>query len=174
MAEVVLGVLEGVDTRDATSAREWWSPARFPAWAYILSGDLETAERLAREAVDAGEKEEYWRLNDIAIHRGEPSPPELMAEIAEKGPDGPDMWGGDAWYHVAREAAAAGDQASALEALRAACEYWRNPPLQHLTVWENDARWGALRDAPEFKGIIAEKRRRIGPVHGMLWYFPAW
>lgn|GEM_PF-6135108 len=159
---------------DPTAIAAWWSVQRFNAASYILAGDLCAAEALAREAAAVGHQYETCWLNDIAVRRGDPSPPELMREIAEKEPDSECVFGLDEWYHTAREAAAAGEQEKAFDGLRRACEYWCNPPLARLEVWEKDKRWGPLLDHPEFKLILDHRRRRIGPVHGELKYFPGW
>ena len=83
---------------------------------------------------------------------------------------------GGLWYYVAREAAAVGDAQKAFAALRRACEYWAwtNPPLVYMKLWANDTRWGALPEHPELKQILGEKEQRIGPIHGLLKYFPSW
>ena len=70
--------------------------------------------------------------------------------------------------------AAAGDSAKAFDALRRALNHWSNPPLMDVEAWENDARWGDLREHPEYQRVYAEYRQRIGPVYGRLWYFPGW
>jgi len=43
-----------------------------------------------------------------------------------------------------------------------------------VRAWEKDTRWGALREHPEFKRILDERRQRVGPVYGSLWYHPGW
>jgi hypothetical protein len=43
-----------------------------------------------------------------------------------------------------------------------------------MKQWENDSRWGSLREHPEFKRAFEEKRQRIGPIYGQLHYFPGW
>ncbi len=85
-----------------------------------------------------------------------------------------DPYGLFGWYMVAREAAVAGDDHKAFDALQRSLAYWSNPPYVCLDVWEQDTRWGSLRDRPEFKKLFMEKRHRIGPVHGILHYFPDW
>ncbi len=161
------------ETNSVEPDYECWIGRRFPVSCYIGDGDLETAERVAREAIADGAESSWSWLNDIAIHRGMPSPPELMAELAKKSPDDPALeYGGR--YHIAREAGAAGDLETAFSALEQALRTWYNPPLAHAKVWEKDARWGDLREHPEFKRLFSEKRRRIGPIKGSLWYFPGW
>ena len=109
----------------------------------------------------------------IVIHRGTSSSPELIAELATRSSGDPFLeYGGR--YHIAREAAAAGDLKTAFSALEQALRTWYNPPLWHVDVWAKDARWGDLRERPEFKRLFSEKRRRIGPIKGSLWYFPGW
>ena len=137
---------------------------------------MQTVNRIAEEArasdTEAGECVSRWH----AVLLGRPSPAEYMRKIADREKIGTseDLWGGDAYYHIAREAAAAGNERKAFDALRRASEYWRNPPLAELKNWEKDTRWGALRERPQFKCILDEKRRRIGPIFGSLHYFPGW
>jgi hypothetical protein len=114
-----------------------------------------------------------WLLN-IAIRRGLPTAPDVMQAIEQGGIESVDSYGMYGWYMIAREAAAAGDEAKAFDALRKALSYWTNPPYASMQIWENDAYWGALRDDPRFKEAFDERRRRIGPIHGLLHYFPGW
>lgn len=151
-----------------------WSWRGWLVWSLIRAGDLEAAEQVAREGVAAGNACEVCWLNDIAIARGDPSPPALMQEIAAKGVEGSDCYDGDAWYHIAREAAAAGRREEAFGALQRACEEWRNAPLAAIELWEKDRRWGTLRQHQEFTRILNARRERIGPIHGLLHYFPGW
>ena len=105
---------------------------------------------------------------------GSPTPPEFVQVLAEKGVSGVDEYGMFGWYLVAREAAAHGDPATAFDALRKALAYWSNSPYFITDIWENDTYWGILRDRPEFKKAFAECRQRIGPIYGLLHYFPGW
>ena len=86
----------------------------------------------------------------------------------------PEDRGHDGWYHVARKAASPGKQEEAFKALRRACSHWISPPLWNVKVWESDTRWGRLREHPEFKQTLQEKRDRIGPIHALLMYSPGW
>jgi len=98
-----------------------------------------------------------------------------VAQIAnKKGIEAIDAYGKWGRYFVAREAAAAGDRKKAFAALHRALNHWTNPPLIDVEAWEGDAYWGDLHEHPEYKRIYAEKRQRIGPVYGQLWYFPGW
>ncbi len=110
----------------------------------------------------------------IAAGKGAPTPPELVEAVEKDGIQSVDEYGLFGWYLVAREAAAAGEEAKAFEALRNALAYWSNAPYGYDGIWENDRRWGNLRDHPEFKRAFAEKRERIGPIYGHLHYFPGW
>ena len=151
---------------EANVISNWVRATALAPEVYLDAGDLEAAEALARQV-----EEPHW-LYDIAILRGDPSPPELMREIAETGAEEATH---GAWYHVAREAAAAGDAATAFDALRRACtDCWWIEPTVRLTLWENDTRWGALQDHPELKAIIAAKRERVGVAYGQLKYSPGW
>ena len=60
------------------------------------------------------------------------------------------------------------------EAMQRVLSYWKNPPLMHIDVWENDSFWGFLQDSPKRKHLFDEKRRSIGPIYGLLHYFPDW
>ena len=81
------------------------------------------------------------------------------------------LWGR---YIVAREAATEGKAEESFAALRRASQYWSNPPLGPVNECEHDTRWGALRDHPESKRMLNERRQRVGPVYGEIWYFPGW
>ena len=133
---------------------------------------MEKAERVAREAIAEGHEEWWIYIADVAVHRGEPSPPKLLADLKEKSPEDPSL--DYDRYHIAREAAARGDESGAFSNLERALACWYNPPLVHVDVWERDTRWGELREHPEFKRLFAEKRKRIGPIKGSLWRFPGW
>jgi len=176
MGRVAHATWEALRSSNETNSVEiddaWWADLRFPAAFYIGLGDLETAGRLARQSVAEGHETSWCWLNDISILRGEPSPPELMADLAEREPDDPSLMYDS--YHIAREAAAAGDEETAFRTLRRCLSLWHNPPLINLNAWERDTRWGGLRDHPEFRRLFAEKRRRIGPIEGSLWHFPGW
>jgi hypothetical protein len=49
-----------------------------------------------------------------------------------------------------------------------------DPPLVYAKLWAKDIRWGELRNDPEFHRILNGKQECIGPIHGLLWYFPHW
>ena len=154
--------------------RNLWRWVQYRAWLYIQAGDLDTAERVAREALAVEEPYAQWSLNEIAIARGTPTSPKVIREIEGKGVEAYDEYGMQGWYLIAREAAASGEEEKALAALRHAMGYWTNPPYAYVKYWEQDTRWGELRNHPEFKHIFEEKRQRIGPIYGELWYFPGW
>ena len=152
-------------------------------WAWVIShpygvieaGDWDEAERIARERIEErGMRDGGWALILTAAARGVPTPLDVVHAVEREGVHGADDYGMYGWHMVAREFAAAGDEARAFEALRNALSYWMNPPYAHTEIWENDARWGELRNRPEFKAAFEEKRKRIGPVHGHLFYFPGW
>ena len=163
------------DSDDAEALRQWWDYVRYEgvAYVYLCRGEHETAERIAREGIAAGREPCWSVMNSLAIIRGDASPPALMRKLHAAGPAAGQDY--DAWYHIAREAAAAGDAGKAFEALRKASELWHNPPLLGTQkLWEKDTRWGALAKDKEFKRILDERRHRIGPVYGELKYFPGW
>ena len=110
-----------------------------------------------------------------AAAQGAPAPPELVAALEEKGIEAVDEYGLFGWYLKARVALAEGRIEEALDALRTALNYWSNPPLgRFAALWENDRAWDPLRDDPHYQQIWADKRARIGPIHGQLHYFPGW
>lgn len=153
-------------------AERWWNVFRINSRQYLLYGDLASAAKAAREELASADPMGICSLSDIAVIRGDMTPPEIMQPIERDGPDRSGIY--DAWYHVARESAAAGQSDKAFNTLQRACELWFNPPLYKQHLWEKDARWGSLREHPEFRRILAERRKRIGPVLGSLWYFPGW
>jgi RNA polymerase sigma factor (sigma-70 family) len=160
---------------EAKAQLEWIAWSRFHYWGYIDTGDLETAERLARQGIEQGGYEPYGAaLVDIAALRGEPTPRDVVRVVEEQGLKALDDYGMTGWYVVAREAAASGDEQKAFEALERALSYWSNPPLHFANRWEKDAYWGGLREHPEYKRVYREKRKRIGPIYGQLHYFPGW
>ncbi|MBL7200366.1 MAG: hypothetical protein ISS56_09475, partial [Anaerolineae bacterium] len=167
--------LQSLPPDEAKTQRDWITSNRFHYWGYIEAGDLETAERLARQGIEHAGYEPYGAaLVDIASLRGEPTPPDIVRVVEEQGIKVLDDYGMAGWYMVAREAAAAGDEQKAFEALERALSYWSNPLLHFANLWENDAYWGKLREHPEYKRIYREKRQRIGPIYGQLHYFPGW
>jgi RNA polymerase sigma factor (sigma-70 family) len=167
--------LKGLPSDQAKAQRDWIALSRFHYWGYIEAGDLESAERLARRGIEHVGYEPYGAaLVDIAALRDEPTPPDVVQVVEERGIQALDDYGMTGWYMVAREAAAAGDEQKAFEALERALSFWSNPPLHFANLWENDAYWGKLREHPEYKRIYREKRRRIGPIYGQLHYFPGW
>jgi hypothetical protein len=105
---------------------------------------------------------------------GDPTPPDLVHAVEEHGIEAVDSYGMSGWYLIAREAAVAGNKATAVEALGRTLSYWTNPPLGFLKLWENDAYWGTMADEPEVKALFAARRARIGPIYGSLHYFPGW
>jgi RNA polymerase sigma factor (sigma-70 family) len=168
-----LGTMTGIDV---AAARSNWGYKRYVgvAAAYLWAGNPDKAEEIAREAVASGHTPSRWVLAEVAIARGAPTPLDIVSEIREKGVESYDSYGLQGWYIVAREAAAEGKAEEAFAALRRACKLWSNPPLWPVRAWEKDTRWGALREHPEFKRILDERRQRVGPVYGSLWYHPGW
>jgi len=110
----------------------------------------------------------------IAAAQGIQTPPELVLSTEQHGIDSVDEYGLFGWYLVARQAAFAGQSAKAFEALSKSLAYWANSPYYYVKTWEKDACWDGLSDQVEFKHLFAEKRRQIGPIYGMLHYFPGW
>ncbi len=174
LAEATWTLLKDLEGKAAETWRRRLTWLRFNVWRYMERGDLDTAEALTRRAMRETDEEIAVLLVDIAALRGTPSPPELVAQVAEGGVEAIDSYGMEGWYLIAREAAAAGDADCAFDALRRALGYWTNPPLTNVKRWEGDAYWGALREHPEYRRIFDEKRQCIGPIYGDLHYFPGW
>ncbi len=167
--------LQSVPQEEAQVQCGWLAAGRFYYWGYMERGDLDAAERLARQGIEHIGYEPYGAgLVDIAALRGTPTPPDVIRVVEEQGIKALDDYGMTGWYMVAREAAAAGDEKKAFEALGRAVSYWSNSPYFFTDRWEKDAYWGDLREHPEYKRIYREKRERIGPVYGELHYFPGW
>jgi RNA polymerase sigma factor (sigma-70 family) len=150
-----------------------WSWERFNPMLAIIQKDWEAAEEIVRRDIEANAMQSgYYGWTDIlAVARGVPTPPEVLQAIERKPVE---EYTFSLWYVIAREAAAAGDKAKAFDALRKALAYWTNSGNLYMDHWENDPRWGELRDDPEFKAAFDDKRKRIGPVYGTLFYFPGW
>ena len=157
------------------SLRERWNYERFNFFTYFDRGDWVSMERVAWRGI------REWKLDENATGvivacaaLGKSTPEELVRAAAEHGVESVDSYGLFGWYMLGREAAAAGRAEESFAALRRSLGYWSNPPLLCLDQWENDLRWGDLRSRAEFKAIFAEKRQRIGPIYGLLHYFPGW
>jgi len=167
--------LKSVSHDEARAQCGWLAAGRFYYWGYLEQGDLDAAERLTRQGIEQMGYEPYGAgLVDIAALRGAPTPPDVIRVVEEQGVEVIDDYGMTGWYVIAREAAAAGDEGKAFEALERAVSYWSNSPYFITDRWEKDAYWGDLRDHPEYKRIYREKRERVGPVYGLLHYFPGW
>ncbi len=167
--------LQGIVGEEVASLRYRMTWNRFNFHSYLDVGDLESAEKLARRAIEQEGYSPYGAaLVEVAARRGEPTPPDVVRVVEEGGVDALDDYGLQGWYVIAREAAAAGREKEAFEALERALGYWSNPPYWPDRVWENDAYWGRLREHPEVKRIYAAKQARIGPIYGELHYFPGW
>ena len=175
LAQAIWEMLKALAAPEAEKARIPWNWERFNPVGFIESQDWAAATKLScQELQERGlQAGGAWAIV-IAAGSGAPTPPELVQAVAQGGIESVDEYGLFGWYLVAREAAAAGDAARAFEALEKSLAYWANAPYWYVKLWENDLRWGALRQHPEFKRLFAEKRQRIGPVHGQLHYFPSW
>jgi len=168
-----LTTVPGEDASQLYKGMRW---SQYNGWAYLEAGDLDGAERVARQAIE--EAGDYvvagCFLVEVAIRRGRPTPPDVLQFIEENGIEAIDEYGMTGWYVTAREATTAGDLDKAFAALERAINYWSNPPFVFDRQWEQDAYWGDLRQHPEYKRIYREKRERIGPIYGELHYFPGW
>jgi RNA polymerase sigma factor (sigma-70 family) len=175
LAQKTWELLQAAPMAETAGLRELWNQERFNLFTYYDRGDWESLERAAWRAI------REWKLDEnanglivAAAARGKPTPVELIRAAEEGGVESVDSYGLFGWYMLAREAAAAGNENKAFEALRRSLGYWSNPPYADMEIWEQDARWGKLRTHPEFKRIFEEKRQRIGPIYGILHYFPDW
>jgi RNA polymerase sigma factor (sigma-70 family) len=175
LAEDVWELLGKSTTAEAEQARLPWDWERFNSWGAIQSQAWEAAETISRQERQARGLQAAgpWAIV-IAAGHGTPTPPELVQAVEEHGISSVDEYGLFGWYLVAREAAPAGNEAKAFDALRKALAYWSNSPYGYDKIWEKDKRWGKLREHPAFERIFAEKRQRIGPIFGLLHYFPGW
>jgi predicted DNA-binding protein YlxM (UPF0122 family) len=152
-----------------------WQWGRFNVWAYFEAADPEGAMEVARRATEVMGLPFGGALQiQAAAALGDPTPPDLVHAVEEHSIEAVDSYGMSGWYLIAREAAVAGDKATAVEALGRTLSYWTNPPLGFLKLWENDAYWGTMADEPEVKALFAARRARIGPIYGSLHYFPGW
>jgi RNA polymerase sigma factor (sigma-70 family) len=152
-----------------------WNWERFNFFSFVDQKDWDAVERISWQGIRELEMDSNASGVIVACAAtGKPTPPELLHAAHQGGIESVDSYGLYGWYMLAREAAAAGDSPQAFEALTRSLGYWSNPPLLMMNVWENDTRWGTLRETAEFRRIFQEKRDRIGPIHGMLHYFPGW
>jgi RNA polymerase sigma factor (sigma-70 family) len=162
-------------TEGAEQARVPWDWDRFNPVGFIQAKDWEKAEAISRlERQECGLRQGGPLAIVIAAGSGSPTPPELVKSVEEHGIDSVDEYGLFGWYLVAREAAFAGDAGKAFAALEKSLSYWANSPYFYVDIFEGDPCWDGLRGQAEFKLLFAEKRRQIGPIYGMLHYFPGW
>ena len=175
LAEDVWELFGKSSAAEAEQARLPWDWERFNPWGAIQSQAWEAAEAISRQERQACGLQAAgpWAIV-IAAGTGAPTPPELVQAVEEHGISSVDEYGLFGWYLVAREAAAAGDEAKAFEALQKSLAYWSNSPYGFDKIWGNDKCWGKLHERPEFKRLFEEKYQRIGPIHGQLHYFPGW
>lgn len=169
-------LLGQADGEEAAKQRIYWGWGVSHPFGAIEAGDWEGAEEMARRRIEErGVRGCGWAAVMVAAARGLPTSPDVVQAIEQGGVSSVDEYGMYGWYIVAREAAAGGDEVKAFDALRKALSYWTNPPLgSTIELWENDAYWGELRNHPEFKRAFDERRERVGPVYGELFYFPGW
>jgi hypothetical protein len=175
LAQAIWERLGESTTPEAAKAKIPWDWERFNPFGFIQSQDWETAGKISlQEMQERGlQAGGPWAIV-IAAGKGVPTPSELVEAVEKDGIQSVDEYGLFGWYLVAREAAAAGEEAKAFDALRKALAYWSNPPYGYDVIWEKDSCWEKLREHPEFKRAFAEKRERIGPIYGQLHYFPSW
>lgn len=172
LANATWALLEKANAQEAEAQRRFWQRQRLDTIRAAQAHDWATVEALiARQMEESGIELARWSMVHMAMVRGTSVPREAVEYVAAK-----DMAAHDSydWYVVAREAAAAGDQSRAFGALRNALDGWCNPPHFYTKTWEDDPFWGELRNHPEFRAAFEEKRKRIGPVYGSLFYFPGW
>lgn len=175
MAQATWELLGQSHADGSEKARIPWNWERFNPVGAIQTKDWETAEALSRrELQECGLRQGGPWAIVIAAARGVPTPPELVQAAQQHGIDSVDEYGLFGWYLLARQAAFAGEAEKAFAALERSLAYWANSPYFYVNIWEKDACWDGLRDQPEYKRLFAEKRRQIGPISGMLHYFPGW
>jgi len=168
-------MLEAVRSPDIESMIAMWNWERFNYFPYADLEDWQAVERVSWRGIEAcGYEISATGLILAAAALGKPVPQELMAEVEQGGVSSIDEYGLCGWYMLAREAAAVGKIDLAFENLDRSVSYWSNPPLYFINLWRKDAYWGALRDDSRWQRIFASKRERIGPIYGMLHYFPGW
>ena len=160
---------------EADSDSTMWYWQRHDAWLHIAADELDEAERIVRQAVSTEGYRWYApMLIQIVARRGEPTPADLREQLNGGGVDAVDDYGLFGKYLSARIAAEADDKRKALSALEKALDYWRNPPLSFIDVWENDIAWRKMRQSTERKRLFEAKKKSIGPIFGELHYFPSW
>jgi len=140
----------------------------------IKEGDREAALALVKAEIEGRSVRDWvgWAATVCAAF-GAPTPTEIVRELERGGVEAIDSYRLFGWYIAAREAAVRGDAEQAFEALRTSLAYWSNPPMWFADIAAKDAMWGELSLRPEFAAAFAERRRRIGPMRGMLHYFPS-
>jgi len=175
MAQDTWELLGNSTAAGVEQARTPWNWERFNPVGAIQAKDWEMAEELSRrELQECGLRQGGPWAIVIAAARGKPTPPELVQAVEQQGIDSVDEYGLFGWYLLARQAAYAGDAGKAFDALAKSLSYWANSPYFYIKIWEQDLCWDSLREHAEFKRLFAEKRRQIGPIYGMLHYFPGW
>jgi hypothetical protein len=175
LARATWELLAQDDTPDAEKRRRTWGMVVDWPWAAIQAGDWAAAGDIARRNMETfGVRDGAWYAIWVAALHGAPTPPDVVRMVLHDGAEDMDVQGLWGWYMVAREAAAAGEEARACDALRKALAHWTNPPLTLVKLCDKDAYWGAVRESPAVREVLDQKRRRIGPVCGELHYFPGW
>ena len=172
LTRAIWELLNQTSEPEAEELVRFWNNRRMNWWGMIAAKDWSAIEEVFRQKSETdGIAETAWQFSYYCALRGTPIPAEVMRAIESMDAE---QRGLHIWYAIAREAAAAGDEAKAFDALRKDLSYWTNPPYYAADVWEADTYWGELRNHPEFKAAFDERRRRIGPIHGLLHYFPGW
>jgi hypothetical protein len=167
LAQATWDMLGNSQGEEAEQARTPWGWERFNPVGAIQKKDWATAETISRRVGGP------WAIV-IAAAQGAPTPPEVVQAVEQHGIESVDEYGLFGWYLLARQAAFAGEAEKAFAALEKSLAYWANGPYFYVNIWEQDRCWDGLRDQPEYKRLFAEKRRQIGPIYGMLHYFPGW
>lgn len=172
MAQEIWQLLGGVGAEDDQTT---WSWERFNPMGSVKAGDWVSATATVRQEISTrGLKDAVGWAAIVFGGAGEPTPSEIFQVLQSEGVEAVDDYGMFGWYILAREAARAGHETDAFDALRKALSYWTNPPYGITDLWERDAVWGQLREHPEFKAAFETRRARIGAVYSLLHYFPGW
>lgn len=155
--------------------RAAWDWERFNPMGAVEARDWASAMAVVRQEITArGVNGAVGWAAIVFGGAGEPTPPEIVRALQAEGVEAVDEYGMFGWYILAREAARADRETEAFDALQKALAYWSNPPYGITNLWERDTAWGRLWQCQEFNALFDARRARIGPVYGMLHYFPGW
>ena len=175
LAVNVWNALGEASTPEADKGRDPWDWERFNPVGAIEEKNWVAAQEIVLQEIEArGVSGAVGWAAIVSAGSGAPTPPAILQALREQGVASVDEYGMFGWYLVVRESAASKDMPGAFEALRKSLAYWSNSPYWITNLFEKDAYWGELRSHPEFRQAFDERRKRIGPIYGLLHYFPWW